>query len=113
MTLFLSLLPLYIFGNLHCFGMCGPLVMMLSQHRFRSFYFLGRAISFTLAGALAGGAGFLLQVVLKTYYIPAAASFFFGLLLLFLGIRVLFGVSYPGAVWLSLRLAAPSRHLSL
>ncbi len=29
----LALLPLYILGNLHCIGMCGPIVAFLSRHR--------------------------------------------------------------------------------
>ncbi len=113
MILLLAMLPLYIFGNLHCLGMCGPLVMMIGQHRYRLFYFLGRTLSFTLAGGLAGSAGFLLQVVLKAYYIPAMASFFFGLLLLSLGLRSFFGFSFPGFSWLAKRVAAPSQTLSL
>jgi sulfite exporter TauE/SafE len=113
MTLFFALLPLYIFGNLHCLGMCGPLVMMIGQHRYRAFYFLGRTLSFTLAGGLAGTAGFLLQIALQAYYIPAAASFFFGALLLLMGLRILFGFSYPGSEWLSKRLSGPSQALSL
>ena len=59
MTLLLTMLPLYLFGNVHCLGMCGPLVMLIGQHHFRYFYFVGRTLSFTLAGGLAGAAGFL------------------------------------------------------
>lgn len=113
MTLLLTMLPLYLFGNVHCLGMCGPLVMMIGQHRFRYFYFLGRTFSFTLAGGVAGAAGFLLQVALKEYYIPAAASFLFGALLLFLGVRMFANVAYPGAEWLSKRLARTNQSLSL
>src|SRR5262249_40591915 len=105
MTLLLTLLPLYLFGNLHCLGMSGPFVMMIGKHRYRLFYFAGRTLSFTLAGALAGAAGLLLQVFLKEYHIPALASFFFAAFLLCLGLRILFGLTYPGAQWLSLRLA--------
>ncbi|MCE5316222.1 MAG: sulfite exporter TauE/SafE family protein [Parachlamydia sp.] len=113
MTLLLTMLPLYLFGNLHCLGMCGPLVMMIGQHRYRFFYFLGRTLSFTLAGALAGAAGLLLQVALKESYIPALICFFFGGFLLFLSFRILFGLSYPGAKWLSQRFASTNRSLSL
>ncbi len=113
MTLLLTMLPLYLFGNIHCLGMCGPLVMMIGQHHYRLFYFLGRTLSFTLAGGAAGALGLLLQVALKAYYIPALASFLFGALLLLLGVRILGGFSYPGAEWLAQRLASTNRALSL
>lgn len=74
MTLFLSLLPLYLFGNLHCIGMCGPLVMLLGQHRHRNFYFYGRLASFSLAGLLAGELGAVLHLILKHYYLAEIAS---------------------------------------
>lgn len=113
MTLFLTMLPLYLFGNLHCLGMCGPLVMMIGQHRYRLFYFLGRTLSFTLAGTLAGAAGLLLQVTLKNSYVPALLCFFFGAFLFTLGLGTLSGRSYPGSQWLSKRLASTNQSLSL
>ena len=39
MRVFLTLLPLYIFVNLHCLVMCGSLVLMLGGHKHRNFYF--------------------------------------------------------------------------
>ena len=62
MSLLITMLPLYLLGNLHCIGMCGPLVMLLGQQRCRAFYFLGRTLSFTLAGLLAGALGSVLQL---------------------------------------------------
>lgn len=59
MSLTVSLLPLYITGNLHCLGMCGPLAHTLSLHRFRYYYFLGRLTSYTIAGGVSGALGFL------------------------------------------------------
>jgi len=59
MSLTLSLLPLYLSGNLHCLGMCGPLAHTLSHHRFKHYYFFGRLLSYTLVGALSGALGFL------------------------------------------------------
>lgn len=85
MTLFWSMLPVYLFGNFHCLGMCGPLVMMMGQNRFRYFYFLGRTLSFTLAGLLAGGAGFLLELSLKPYHLSATVSIGLGVWLIALG----------------------------
>jgi sulfite exporter TauE/SafE len=91
MTLFFSLLPLYLFGNLHCIGMCGPLVMLLGQHRYRLFYFLGRLISFSLAGLLAGEGGAVLHVFLKHYYLAEIISLLCGILIMGWGVQKLMG----------------------
>jgi sulfite exporter TauE/SafE len=91
MTLFFSLLPLYIFGNLHCMGMCGPLVMLLGQHRYRFFYFVGRLISFSLAGLVAGELGAVLHVFLKQYYLAEIISFLCGILIIGWGIQKMRG----------------------
>lgn len=91
MTLFFSLLPLYLFGNLHCMGMCGPLVMLLGQHRHRVFYFLGRLLSFSLAGCLAGELGAVLHIFLKSYYLAEIVSFVCGILIIGWGIQKLIG----------------------
>jgi sulfite exporter TauE/SafE len=95
MTLFLSLLPLYLFGNVHCLGMCGPLVMLIGQYRYRYCYFLGRILSFSLAGWLAGEAGAVLHVFLKAYHIGEVSSFLFGGFLCFLGLKALYGWTGP------------------
>jgi uncharacterized protein len=83
--LFLAMLPVYLFGNLHCFGMCGPLAMMLGQHRYRYWYFIGRLCSFSLAGLAAASAGAVLNVALQPFHISAAVSFLFGAVLLIVG----------------------------
>jgi len=113
MNLLIAMLPFYIFGNLHCLGMCGPLVMMISAHRFRAFYFLGRILSFTLTGMAAGEAGAVLNVILNQFHIPAAASFLFGSIILVVGICSLLGWSYPGHHWLGKRMASANRTLSV
>jgi len=66
MTLFFSLLPVYLLGNLHCLGMCGPLVMMLGHHRYRAYYFAGRLFSYGGMGGIAGATGALLQGMVAT-----------------------------------------------
>ncbi len=104
MTLFLTLLPLYLFGNVHCLGMCGPLVMMIGQHRYRWLYFVGRLVSFSLAGFLAGEAGSVLHVVLKYYHISETASFLFGGFIFLLGISTLSG-------WQLMPRSTPVSHL--
>lgn len=76
MTPLLLMIPLYLAGNLHCLGMCGPLVMMLGRHPYRWGYFIGRLASFSLAGALAGSIGEIVNLSLGG--IPAAACLVFG-----------------------------------
>lgn len=113
------MLPIYLFGNLHCLGMCGPLVMMIGNHRYRFFYFLGRTLSFTLAGAVAGGIGAVSDIFLEQYHLAALTTFFFASTLLVLGIHALIKPSYipafagrvSGAI--SKRLAKTTNSLSL
>lgn len=113
MTLLITMLPLYLFGNLHCLGMCGPLVMMIGKHRFRYFYFLGRLLSFTLAGAFAGEMGAVLQIAFTSYHLSSLISFFFGGIILIVSISTLIGWRYPGYEFLSRRLAKVNHSLSL
>lgn len=91
MTLFFSLLPLYLFGNLHCIGMCGPLVMLLGQHHYRFFYFLGRLLSFSLAGFIAGELGTVLHLSLKKYHLAEMISLMCGIVLMGWGISKILG----------------------
>lgn len=90
MTLFFTLLPLYLFGNVHCFGMCGPLVMLIGQHRYRYLYFAGRLVSFSLAGFIAGELGAVLHVFLKQYYLAESISLIFGTIIILIGFNILF-----------------------
>lgn len=112
MTLFLSLFPLYILGNLHCLGMCGPLVMMLGQNPYRYFYFLGRLISYALAGWAAGELGALLHFFLQQFHLAAATSFVFGIFFLCMGIAEINGKSLR-FTWLQKKLEPFNRSLSL
>ena len=91
MTLFFTLLPLYLLGNLHCMGMCGPLVALLQRHRFRHLYFVGRILSFSLVGALSAEVGMLFTALLKRFYFPALTSICFGTLIFVLGLGQLLG----------------------
>ncbi len=109
MTLFIAMLPVYIFGNLHCIGMCGPLVAMIGRHRFRNYYFLGRLLSFTLAGWVAGALGAVITAALGYYHISALASFLFGGVILTAALASLWNSPFPGLHWL----ARPSQRLSL
>lgn len=113
MALFIAMLPVYLFGNLHCFGMCGPLVMMIGHHRYRYFYFFGRILSFSMAGMIAGAIGAVSDVFFKHYHVAAATSFLFGSLLFTLGIYTLLGRNYPGHKFLAKRMGNVSNRLSL
>ena len=75
MTLLLTMLPVYLLANIHCAGMCGPLVVFLGKHRFRHAYFIGRTLSFSLAGLLAGSLGALVNVTSKGFYLSVVLSF--------------------------------------
>jgi sulfite exporter TauE/SafE len=112
MTLFFTLLPLYLFGNVHCLGMCGPLVMMIGQHRYRYWYFIGRLISFALAGAIAGEAGAVLHIFLKQYHLSELISFIFGGFILWIGLKSLLRWQTPKIGWLSRPLTVVNQTLS-
>ena len=56
-VLFLMILGSAFLGSWHCAGMCGPLVAALSSKQRIWLYHLGRGVSYTLAGALAGWVG--------------------------------------------------------
>ncbi|MEM1282620.1 MAG: sulfite exporter TauE/SafE family protein [Chlamydiota bacterium] len=113
MTLLLTMLPIYLFGNLHCIGMCGPLVMMIGQHRYRYAYFVGRLLSFALAGAMAGGLGTVIAVILKAYQVPAIASFIFGVGIMLVGLSHLMKWKFPGSFWFAQKVSPISQRLSL
>jgi sulfite exporter TauE/SafE len=118
MTLFFTMLPMYILGNLHCLGMCGPLVVMLGEHTHRLAYFFGRTLSFTLAGMVAGGFGSIFNLILHHYRIPALASFAFALLFFIAGIHYCFEWRFFGSLslgqqWISKKLAPINKRLSL
>jgi uncharacterized protein len=90
MTLFLSMLPFYIIGNLHCFGMCGPMVMLLAQNPYRHLYFIGRMLSFSLAGLIAGALGEVLHLLLSRFHLQEILSISFGMIVIFLGLGSIF-----------------------
>ena len=113
MSLLLRMLPIYLMGNLHCVGMCGPLVMLIGQHRYRYSYFFGRTLSFSLAGAAAGALGSTLNATLKLYEIPALTSFLFGGIILLVGVSQLTGARIPLPKVLQRPLSGVDKRLSL
>lgn len=113
MNFLLSMLPIYFFGNIHCLGMCGPLVMMLGKHRFRYYYFIGRTLSFSLAGLITGTLGGVLTLLFKDYYIPAFVSFLFGFMILILAFDYFYGIHSHFAKVIAAKLAPLNKKLSL
>lgn len=106
------MLPIYLLGNFHCMGMCGPLVALIGRHRFNYHYLLGRFCSFSLAGGLAGGTGAVLGAFLQQYQLAALTSFLFGTFVLLLAWSQLTGRLPPGGRWISVRMAGASRALT-
>lgn len=96
MALFLTLFPFYLFGNIHCLGMCGPLVMAITRHRFRFWYFFGRILSFSFTGGVAGEIGHIFHFFLAKFHIQVLTSFFFGSVIFFLGLFTLLQKEIPG-----------------
>jgi len=113
MSLFLSLLPLYIFGNLHCAGMCGPLVMLLAKHRYRWYYFLGRLCSFSLIGLLSAEMGSLVTLSFHYFHLASLFSLLIGSAIIGVGITLLLRISLPGQTWLAKRTAGISGRLAI
>jgi uncharacterized protein len=91
MELLLTMLPVYILGNLHCAGMCGPLVFILGRNPKRYWYFVGRLSSFTLAGILAGELGSYMLASFQIFHIKAVLSLTFGIAFLLYGIKEIWG----------------------
>lgn len=103
MNILFSLLPIYLLGNVHCAGMCGPLVMVLAKHPHRWGYFLGRLLSFSLAGVLSAEMGVALFSFLARYHISALFSLLFGAVIMTLGASLFFKLRPPWSVWLAKR----------
>ncbi len=112
MALFFSMLPVYLFGNLHCLGMCGPLVAMIGHHRFRNWYFAGRMLAFATAAGLAGLIGAVLNALLNRYHIAAATSLLFGVIILAVSFSMLAGWRMPGGQKIFRLLAPLNQRLS-
>lgn len=91
MTLLITMFPFYLIGNVHCLGMCGPLAMCIGTSPYRIFYLLGRLLSFTLAGGVAGALGEVIGVVLANYRLSGMFSLIFGFVMAIVGLFYLAG----------------------
>lgn len=94
MTLLFAMLPIYVMGNLHCLGMCGPLAMIIGASPYWGYYLLGRMVSFTMAGTLAGMFGYVIATLLKPYHLAPVFSLAIGGSMLGIGIFTLMGKSF-------------------
>ncbi|MDA8773746.1 sulfite exporter TauE/SafE family protein [Chlamydiia bacterium] len=54
MILLPELIPIFLVSNLHCLGMCGPLMLLMSRNPYSTWYVIGRNVSFALTGLLCG-----------------------------------------------------------
>jgi len=109
MSFLISMLPIYLAGNLHCLGMCGPLVMAISTHPYRVLYFFGRALSFSLLGLISATFGMGLATMLKATGVSAGLSFAMGVMLLVSSVLSFF----PMPRLVGVRLARGSASLSM
>ena len=109
MSLIYSMLPFYLIGNLHCLGMCGPLVVMLGKQKNRVWYFIGRLTSFTTVATLAG----FLGATLDLGNVQPAFSIGFGVLLFIAGLSQFFSFRLPRWHWLQKRKQGLDQRLTL
>jgi sulfite exporter TauE/SafE len=87
--------------------------MMLSAHRYRNCYFIGRLAAFSLAGAVAGEAGAVINTFFHYYHLSAASSILFGSLMITISLSSLFESSFPGQMWLAKRFSKINSSLTL
>lgn len=85
------MIPFYIAGNLHCLGMCGPLAMVIGSWQGCGYYLWGRICSFTLAGVVAGGFGYVVTAVLAYYQVTGLFSLILGAFFCFSAVCVFLG----------------------
>jgi sulfite exporter TauE/SafE len=85
-------IPLFLLGNFHCLGMCGPIAMMLGKSRWRHFYLIGRAAGFALAGLIAATFGVVITTLLQPSNLSALFSLFVGITLITSALLPLFSL---------------------
>lgn len=110
--LILSMIPLYLIGNFHCMGMCGPLVAFLGRHPNRRAYFLGRIVAFTLAGLIAGEVGAVINHLAHLSHLSSIVTLSMALLFFCVSLTFLFNITLPKVGWVNERLRIISLSLS-
>lgn len=95
MAAMLAVLLASLLGSGHCAGMCGPIMLFAvggfeqtrsSRIWLHTTYHLGRGISYTLAGGLAGSIGAALELGGGFVGVQRGAAVVFGLLMVFAGL---------------------------
>lgn len=92
MSMLLPMVPVYLLGNLHCAGMCGPLVAFLGRHRFKNAYFLGRILGFSLVAMIAGEVGFILNEFTSFTHISAFLTLVIALVFFIIAFGMIFNI---------------------
>ncbi|MCM2375200.1 sulfite exporter TauE/SafE family protein [Aporhodopirellula aestuarii] len=95
-------------GSMHCVGMCGPLAIWASGAGERasrmqivtstSLYHVGRLITYTIAGLIAGGVGSLVDVGGQTLGFQLAAARVVGTLMVVIGVWKLGTMFFAGRI---------------
>ncbi len=75
-------IPLFLLGNFHCLGMCGPIAALLAKGRYRHLYLAGRILGFSLAGLLSALFGTVVTLALNQLNLSAILSLALGLLMI-------------------------------
>lgn len=84
-------------GGLHCIGMCGPLAMSCNQKSHRYVYQLGRLVSYSLLGIIAGFFGHGFQNYFEHPLTKLVPTLFLCLIFIVWGISIYFNkkISLP------------------
>lgn len=77
------------FGSWHCAGMCGPIATLMSSRKSLWSYNLGRLVSYTFLGGIAGGLG---QIFLNSEFVTLrwTSTIILALFLLIYGLSLIF-----------------------
>jgi sulfite exporter TauE/SafE len=95
MSALISMIPLYLVGNFHCAGMCGPLVAFLGRHPYKYAYFWGRIAGFTLAGLIAGEMGIIVADVASIGKFSAILTLVISLIFFIVSLFFFFNIKIP------------------
>lgn len=108
-----------VLGSLHCAGMCGGFVAFYSGsasgngcggcHKGHAAYSVGRLISYSILGAVAGGVGASLDLAGNMAGVQRGAALVAGCLILLWGVFALFPKTLSSSVMVRLRTWLPGR----
>jgi len=87
-------------ASLHCIGMCGPITMMLVNNSRQQMvhlllYNCGRVFTYIFLGGVAGFMGFsFVNLFFEWKFMPGIISTFFGIIMLVMALKMIFGIDY-------------------